>query len=172
MIRCCPRFIFLQQTAPPQRFDEITFDFAAPFFNDGIARDQNHIHSSRDTMLIAPEHFPQQSPRPRSHHRPADFPARDNAEPWRCTLRVFNPVQNQTAVDDSPPLRFRSLKIASKLDALLGTEPQRQWRIHENQTGVRRLRPTRRRLRKMARPLLVELRLRKPCCRLRRIFDG
>jgi len=41
-----------------------------------------------------------------------------------------------------------------------------------NQTGVRRLRPTRLRLRKMARPLLDELRDRKPCCRLRRIFDG
>ena len=42
----------------------------------------------------------------------------------------------------------------------------------ENQTGVRRLRPARRRFRRMARPLRVALRLRKPCCRLRRTFDG
>jgi hypothetical protein len=34
------------------------------------------------------------------------------------------------------------------------------------------LRPTRRRLLKIARPLLVEFRLRNPCWRLRRIFDG
>jgi hypothetical protein len=39
-------------------------------------------------------------------------------------------------------------------------------------TGVRRLRPTRRRLRKVALPLLLELRFRNPCCRLRRILDG
>ena len=39
-------------------------------------------------------------------------------------------------------------------------------------TGVRRLRPTRRRFFKIARPLLVEFRLRNPCWRLRRIFDG
>ena len=39
-------------------------------------------------------------------------------------------------------------------------------------TGVKRLRPTRRRLRRMPRPLLVELRLKKPCCRRRRTFDG
>lgn len=41
-----------------------------------------------------------------------------------------------------------------------------------DQTGVRRLRPLRRRLRRVALPLLLELRFRKPCCRLRRIFDG
>jgi len=40
------------------------------------------------------------------------------------------------------------------------------------QTGVRRLRPVRRRFRRMPRPLFLELRFRKPCCRLRRIFDG
>jgi hypothetical protein len=45
-------------------------------------------------------------------------------------------------------------------------------RFAGDQTGVSRFRPTRRRFRKMARPLLVELRLRNPCCRLRRIFDG
>ena len=39
-------------------------------------------------------------------------------------------------------------------------------------TGVRRLRPTLRRLRKVARPLLLELRAKKPCWRFRRIFDG
>jgi hypothetical protein len=39
-------------------------------------------------------------------------------------------------------------------------------------TGVSRFRPTRRRLRNMAFPLLLELRFRNPCCRLRRIFDG
>jgi hypothetical protein len=37
---------------------------------------------------------------------------------------------------------------------------------------VSRFRPLRRRLRKMARPLLVELRLRNPCCRTRRLFEG
>src|SRR5260221_4038914 len=37
-------------------------------------------------------------------------------------------------------------------------------------TGVRRLRPLRRRLARMARPLLVEVRLREPCLRFRRVF--
>ena len=39
-------------------------------------------------------------------------------------------------------------------------------------TGVRRLRPWRRRLRNVARPPLVLLRARKPCCRTRRRLDG
>ncbi len=39
-------------------------------------------------------------------------------------------------------------------------------------TGVSRFRPTRRRLRRIALPLLLELRLKNPCCRLRRRFDG
>jgi hypothetical protein len=42
----------------------------------------------------------------------------------------------------------------------------------EVQTGVSRWRPARRRRHKVARPLLLRLRARKPCCRLRRIFDG
>ena len=41
-----------------------------------------------------------------------------------------------------------------------------------NQTGVRRLRPLRRRLASVALPLFVELRFRNPCWRFRRIFDG
>jgi hypothetical protein len=40
------------------------------------------------------------------------------------------------------------------------------------QTGVSRLRPTRRRLRKIPRPLLVARRARNPCCRTRRILEG
>ncbi len=39
-------------------------------------------------------------------------------------------------------------------------------------TGVRRLRPSRRRLRSVAFPRLLELRAKTPCCRLRRIRDG
>ncbi len=40
------------------------------------------------------------------------------------------------------------------------------------QTGVNRLRPTRRRRARIARPRLLALRARKPCWRFRRIFDG
>lgn len=39
-------------------------------------------------------------------------------------------------------------------------------------TGVRRLRPWRRRLRNVARPLLLRFRARNPCCRTRRRLDG
>ena len=42
----------------------------------------------------------------------------------------------------------------------------------EDYTGVNRFRPTRRRLRKIARPLFFELRFKNPCCRLRRILEG
>ena len=44
--------------------------------------------------------------------------------------------------------------------------------VQRDYTGVKRLRPTRRRLRRVARPLLLELRFKKPCCRFRRILDG
>jgi hypothetical protein len=66
-------------------------------------------------------------------------------------------------------------EITALLNPCPAPEPQALWRFapHEQDyTGVKRLRPTRRRLRRMARPLLLELRLKNPCWRLRRIFEG
>ena len=67
-------------------------------------------------------------------------------------------------------------KIPTLLDAIRASKlkASRSLRGHfsPDYTGVKRLRPTRRRFAKVALPLLLELRFRKPCCRLRRILDG
>ena len=67
-------------------------------------------------------------------------------------------------------------EVASLFDALVPRQTEGgEWHemlLRGDQTGVRRFLPTRRRLAKMARPLFEELRLRKPCCLLRLIFEG
>ena len=88
---------------------------------------------------------------------------------------ILLPVGDQTTAHG--PLAFMShpAEITRLFETLLtAQEAAFRWgrRHDDDQTGVRRLRPTRRRLRNVARPLLVLLRARNPCCRLRRIFDG
>jgi hypothetical protein len=72
-----------------------------------------------------------------------------------CRMRANSPLCSMR--------RVRSRRRRLGVSAGAGTR---------NQTGVRRLRPLRRRLASVALPLLLELRLRNPCWRLRRIFDG
>ena len=88
-----------------------------------------------------------------------------------CSQYAMEAVRQPLTVGSGPR------KIAAVLDATGTGQTQRNRRrcIHDRAviyTGVRRLRPTRRRLARVARPLLVEFRFKKPCCRLRRIFEG
>ncbi len=116
-------------------------------------------------MLILPKRFAQQAPRPRAKGRLANFPARNDSHSG-FTAGSINPVQEKATHRQTTALGTRPQEVPSASDASLARKSQRMGRrAHKNYvpTGVRRLRPTRRRLLKMARPLFVELRLRKPC---------
>ena len=122
---------------------------------------------------MPPETFAQQPSRTAAGDRIADFFARDHAQFRARAFWKLVPVGNQTA--EGKP--FSPLADTRKIAAL--REPRRAAHslalrrgVHKNQTGVSRLRPVRRRLAKVALPLLVELRFKNPCCRLRRILDG
>ena len=68
---------------------------------------------------------------------------------------------------------FEIVKFLGAKNALSRTkEKSLRFRHETAYTGVKRLRPFLRRLAKIARPLRLEFRLRNPCCRFRRIFDG
>ena len=77
-------------------------------------------------------------------------------------------------MDQAQSLCAGAREVPALFDAAGGRKQTCRRCVHRNthQTGVNRLRPTRRRLRRIAFPLLVELRLRNPCCRTRRRFEG
>ena len=70
----------------------------------------------------------------------------------------------------------REIAVLRETQRAAQAQAFRRFGVHDarrqDYTGVRRLRPTRRRLASVALPLLLALRLRNPCWRLRRIFDG
>jgi len=125
-------------------------------------------------MLVQAKRFAQQSPRATPDHRAAHFSTDHHAEPGGIPFRQHAPVGDQTTAHRALAFLPRTREIASLLDARRTGKTQafRRDGRHDHQTGVRRFRPTRRRLASVALPLLVELRFKKPCCRLRRIFDG
>ena len=122
------------------------------------------------------ERLPQQPPRAVAHHGAADLAPGDHAQARRRSRRQPLPVGDQAADDQPLAGPAHAGEIPALLDARRAAKPQALWRpgghAPAGYTGVKRLRPTRRRLRRMPRPLLLALRARKPCCRLRRIFDG
>ena len=135
---------------------------------------EHQVNRPSQFVLMQAKRLAQQPPRPTAYHRSAHFTAHHQAQPRRAALGQYAPVGDQAAAH--APLAFlpRPGEIAALLDARRAGKAQRFRRPgrHEAQTGVRRLRPSRRRLASVALPLLVELRFKKPCCRLRRIFDG
>jgi hypothetical protein len=127
-------------------------------------------------MLVEAERFPQQPPRAIAHHGAAN-PAGGNHPQARSRIRRQPlPVSYHATNDQSFPIPPHAKEITPLLNARCAAKPQALWYAVGHgpavYTGVNRLRPTRRRLRRMPRPLLLELRARNPCCRFRRIFDG
>ena len=163
-----------QKLRAVQRRQKILFNLRKFFPGDGISRDQNNFNGLREFMLVLPETFPQQAPRAIALDRAADFFARDNSQFRLRAVWQPLPVGDETAKREPLPLLPDAREIAARPDARGATQVFRRCggRGHGTQTGVRRLRPLRRRLASVALPLLLELRLRNPCCRLRRIFDG
>src|ERR1017187_1922160 len=127
-------------------------------------------------MLMQAERLPHEPPRAIAHHGPADPATGDHAQARRRTRRQPLPVGDQAAEGQAFAGPAHPGEIPALLDARRAAKRQALWRTGGHwpagYTGVKRLRPTRRRLARMPRPLLLALRARKPCCRLRRTFDG
>lgn len=162
-----------EQIRAPQGRDEVTFHAGEVLFNNGLPGHQYDLHGLRNPMLIQAKRLTQQAAGTRTHHRSSDFSTGNDAQP-RTGSQNVDPIQHEASDCKSLSRCARALEVPPARDAPLARQPQRTGRRAHTQvpTGVRRLRPTRRRFFKMARPLFVEFRLRNPCWRLRRIFDG
>ena len=101
------------------------------------------------------------------------FFADDHAQARVIPFGRKPPIHNRNVGRHPLASLFESVKFLSVKNALSRTEEKSlRFRHKTAYTGVKRLRPFLRRLAKIARPLRLEFRLRNPCCRFRRIFDG
>ena len=174
-----------QQLRPVQRRQEILFHLGEFSSGDRVAGDEDQFNRLGQFMLMLPEAFAEQPPGAAALHRAADPAARDDPEPGGSPVRQTLPVGDEAALGQTLSLLPDAREIAVLPEPPGAAQAQatgvgrlaaggwdRVGHGDADQTGVRRLRPSRRRLRSVARPLLVDLRARNPCCRLRRIFDG
>ena len=184
-VRCSVVSILFQQICPVQRRQKILLNPGKIASGNRGARHQHEFDRLGQFMLMLPETFAEQTPRAAAFDGPSDFPARHDAQFWCGAGGQPLPIGDETTLREPFALLPDAYEITVLAEAPGAPQSQAPgiWRRvtsvwgqggHEqaDQTGVRRLRPTRRRLRKVARPLLVDLRARNPCCRLRRIFDG
>lgn len=140
------------------------FHFGKGFPGDACPCHQNQVHRVREFALMQPERLAQESAGPIAHHGISHLPAGDDPQTGRRADRQTQPVGDQAAVGDALPCLPCSGEIASVLNARPATQAEAlRRRGHGIQAGVSRLRPERRRLARMARPLLVRLRARNPC---------
>ena len=169
-----PNSFLYQKSRPAQRHQKIGLYTGEMFPRNRCAGHENQIDFAGYLVLIPPKRFTEQTPRTRTRHRISNLPARDYPQA-RGGSGNFNPIQEKATHRQTAALSTRPQEISPASNASLPRESQRSGRrAHEVYvpTGVSRLRPTRRRFFRMARPLFVELRLRNPCWRFRRIFDG
>ena len=69
-----------QQARTIERGEKILFHRRKTFSGNRIARDQNEFHRLRKFVLMLPETFAEQSPRPIARDGATDFFARDHAQ--------------------------------------------------------------------------------------------
>src|SRR5262249_54903432 len=144
--------------------------------DNGAARNQHDLDGNPQLVLVQAEGFAEQAPRTRAQMSFTQLSAGYNSHPRRGARWEDHPIGNQAAFADPLSLFAEVEKFGSMPQAQPASQAQANRRriAHETRvgyTGVNRFRPTRRRFRRIARPLLVEFRLRKPCWRLRRILD-
>jgi hypothetical protein len=178
---CFAKFTSLlnpQQTRFPQNCQKIVLNIGKAFSDDRTSRDEHHIYRVREAVLVQPKAFSQQASGPVSDNRASNAGRSDDAQTGMGWCRKRPPVGNETTDCQSLAFLAQTFEVPSMLNPLGSAESQSASCVgghrpsQKDYTGVNRLRPARRRLRRMALPLLLELRLRNPCCRLRRILDG
>ena len=123
-VGCWMFFISFQQARPPQRRQKILFDLGKFFSGDGIARDQHQFDRLGKFILVLPETFAQQPPRPAAHHRAADFAAGDDAQSRRRAVRQRMPVGDEAAQREPLSLLPHAREIALLLKPRRAAQPQ------------------------------------------------
>lgn len=166
-----------QQTAFARRCQKIFFHLAECAAHDAVPRHEDEVERLCEFMLMQPERFAQQPAGAAANDGVANLAARHYAEAGGRAGGKRLPIGDEAAVDEASAGLSDAGEFPALFEAQGAIEQQALGRGggHDrplDQTGVSRLRPTRRRLAKVALPLLVELRFKNPCCRLRRILDG
>jgi hypothetical protein len=158
-------FLISQKSCAPQGCQKILFDVGKLFSHDGVPGHQDQLNGPCEIVLMQPETFAKQPSGARAHHRTPDFSAGHDAQFRTGALGEHIPVRHQAAQGKAFPLLSNADEIPVLCDPRTPGQPQtfRSGHGRANQTGVRRLRPWRRRLARIARPLLLELRFRNPC---------
>jgi hypothetical protein len=123
--------------------------------------------------LMTAKALAKQPSRPTPSHRISNLATGHHSQTTRSAGWQGCPVRNQTTLDNTLTRPSNLRKIPAPTNPAVTSEGQpRRGSGGGAQTGVRRLRPARRRFARMARPLLLLFRARKPCCLLRVVFDG
>ena len=164
-----------EQPGPAQDSAEVVLHLLERSVHDGRPSHQDHQKRRGQRFLLKPERLAQQASRPAANHRGTNPAGSDDPQAGTAARRGRHPVDDHTASRGTTAHlpQTRELTAATQTHRPGETQPARG-RAHGTwvQTGVRRLRPSRRRLARIARPLLLLLRARNPCWRFRRIFDG
>ena len=166
---------FLQNASPSEHAHELSFHLALPTIVNSFPSHQHNVDRLRNFVLKQAKGFSQQA----SGSMADDgflsdlFFANDHSQARVIPLGRKPPIHNRNVGRHPLSSLFEIVKFLGAKNALSRTkEKSLRFRHETAYTGVKRLRPFLRRLAKMARPLRLEFRLRNPCCRFRRIFDG
>jgi len=147
---------------------KVLFDIREFSSGNGIAGDQHQFNRLRQLMLMQPETFAEQAAGAIPFDGSANFATGNHAQFRRGAFWQAVPIGDQTALREALALLPDAREIAALLESSSATQAQafRRFGGHGRMkyyTGVRRLRPWRRRFCRVARPALVDLRARNPC---------
>ena len=166
---------FLDNAGPSEHAHELSFHFALPAIVNPFPSHQHNVDRLGDFVLKQAKGFSQQASSTMADNRfLSDLLFADNHSQTRIIpLGRKPPIHNRNVGRHTLASLLEIVKFLSAENALSRAEEKSLRFLHETAyTGVKRLRPFLRRLANMARPLRLEFRLRNPCCRFRRIFDG
>ena len=166
-----------QQFSFFEQREKMSFHRVEPPADDGAAGDQHQVHPLEQLVLVQAEAFPHEPTRTVANVRLANAPAGDDAKPRRGVRREALPVGQHAALGQAAA----ALPVGPEIRAGLDSAGSGKSRVlaggrhvcrKGRQAGVSRARPRARRPARILRPALVAMRARKPCLRLRLIFDG
>ena len=180
ILRCSgvnSRRVRRQQFSFFEQREKMLFHRVEPSADDGAAGDQHQVHPLEQLVLVKAKAFSHEPPRTVANVRLANAPAGNDAKPRRGVRREALPVGQHAALGQAAATLPVGPEITADLDSAgFGKSRELAGGRHAcrkgRQTTVSRARPRARRPAKILRPALVAMSARKPCLRLRLIFDG
>lgn len=167
-------FKLLEQPSTP--FLKTGFQALKCFTGVGRANDDHQVKVLRKSRLVQAEDFPHQPAGSNPDNRFADPSRGHDHQPRdsRFDLLPAHPHKNERTAMDTSTVLPQTLEIRFMPEALFYGKPFQGWRVPMGRPAQadKRLRPLARRLARTLRPLFVELRLRNPNLRARRILEG